>query len=226
MTDEIHTMPIDQLRERVRDAESVLQSARNYLRDVAEAPLTTEGNELSQRLERYFDEIQRLLPGFGSGAGAAEDPEEEELKAALEKATQAHRGERVVEGADEAKTEGGEDDAEGDDEGDDAGENEDEAEGDDADADADEDEWEIDLPKFRAALSNEPLMATLPDETRDVFRKLGLRLVDRLERRELIGRVIEGMGEVVEMLEEHSSELGRALGRALTFERLRTMQRS
>jgi hypothetical protein len=211
MTDEIHTMPIERLRERVRDAEGVLRSARNYLRDVAEAPaLAEEGPTLAEKLGGYFDEINRLLPGFGRGMPAVEDPEEEELKEKLAMATVAARGE----GGGDANA------AEHEHEHEHGHEDEDEDEEDD------EEDWEIDLPKFKEALANETLMATLPEGTREVFRQLGLKLVDRLERRELIGRVVDGMGEIVEMLEEQSSELGRVLAQALTFERLRTMQRS
>ena len=201
-------LTVDQLRERVREAEALLRVARQHARDAHDDPANSA--HASARIQSFCREVEALFPGLNEPSRP--DPELAETMAAL----RAETPESAATDADEedAAAEGDEaDDAAGDEAGD-------EADDDDGEADEDADELDIDYAKLAAAIENETLMAAFPEPGRTAFKRAARYLVEANERHVLFGRVIAGFESLSELAHQGVEDLRRKLALAMTLEGL------
>ena len=207
------SLTVDQLRERVREAEALLRVARQHARDAHDDPANAE--HASARIQSICREVESLFPGLHEPSRP--DPELEETMAAL-------RAETPQAAA--TDLDGEDADAEGDDDADEAGDEADDADG-EADAeDDDAEEWDIDYANLAAAIENETLMAAFPEPGRTAFKRAARYLVEANERHVLFGRVIAGFEGVAELAHEGVEDLRRKLALALTLEDLANKRKS
>jgi hypothetical protein len=204
-------LTVDQLRERVREAEALLRVARQHARDAHDDPANSA--HASARIQSICREVEALFPGLNEPSRP--DPELAETMAAL----RAETPESAATDADEedANAEGDAAGDEADDEADDeAGDDDGEADADDEDAD----ELDIDYAKLAAAIENETLMAAFPEPGRTAFKRAARYLVEANERHVLFGRVIAGFESVSELAHQGVEDLRRKLALAMTLEGL------
>jgi hypothetical protein len=216
------SVPLDELRRRVREAEASLRVAQQYARDAHDDPAAAE--HASRRIQAICREVEALFPGMHEPL--APDPEVQEILASLQ-ATTVPAGQSEVHESDpdEVTNEAGadasafEDDAESEEATDDAGE---ETEGDE-ESDAlgrEADEWDIDYSKLALAVENETLMSRFPEPARTTFKRAAKYLIEANERRELFSRVVRGLEVVSSLAQRNADETRRKLELALTLERL------
>jgi hypothetical protein len=200
-------LTVDQLRERVREAEALLRVARQHARDAHDDPANSA--HASARIQSICREVEALFPGLNEPSRP--DPELAETMAAL----RAETPEGAVTDADEedANAEG---DAASDEADDEASDDDDDGEADDEDAD----ELDIDYAKLAAAIENETLMAAFPEPGRTAFKRAARYLVEANERHVLFGRVIAGFESVSELAHQGVEDLRRKLALAMTLEGL------
>lgn len=208
----LHAIPLADLRERVREAESLLRIARQHARDAKEDATRTEYT--SRRIAAVLQEVDALFPGLGEPQ--PEDPNVARMMAQLlasadtavetdddddgESAAAAAANEQDV-ACGSARDDGDEVDL-------------------DADPDPDPEEWEIDYAQLGRAIENEALMAKLGEPEREAFKGLAQHLIETNERAALLERVSVAIGSVSKMTEAHADELRRQVALALTFEEL------
>jgi hypothetical protein len=89
--------------------------------------------------------------------------------------------------------------------------------GPDSAGDDEDEEWEIDCDKLRAALSDEALMAQVPESERPRFRAMAERLLEVHERGELYARILTGFEELAEVTRVGAEAVQRQLAAMLTF---------
>ena len=195
------SLTVDQLRERVREAEALLRVARQHARDAHDDPERAE--HASARIQSICREVEALFPGLHEPSRP--DPALEGAIAALRAQTPASADAGAVK--EEVTGEAEDADAEG-----------------DADAEADDDdddeEWDIDYAKLAAAIENETLMSAFPEPGRAAFKRAAQYLIEAHERQELFGRVIAGFEGVSELAQQNVEDMGRKLAMALTLEGL------
>ncbi len=243
-------VPIEDLRQRVREAESLLGVARRLARDELHDPASCE--RARDRIVSILREIDGLFPNLNEPP-APLDPAElvapsmrgapEALAAAaaytaaakegapgeIEKAggdVGGHAEEETAEA--EAPGESGDDDrledVEAGDEG--AGEGGDGAEADgEGEGEGEEHGWELDRGKLAAAIENEDLMSKIPEMDREWFRKMARRVIEAHERVELCDRVRKAFDELAGVMREGLDATAKQLAVALTFEQLQAKLR-
>jgi hypothetical protein len=191
---------MEDLRRRVREAESLLGVARGLARDELHDPKTCE--RARDRIVSILREIDTLFPGLNDPPPTL-DPNE----------LVAPSMRKQEEGASEPEPE---DDGLGAEQAPDEEEAAEEKEG--------EDEWELDHRKLAAAIENEKLMAKIPEVDRDWFRRMARRSIEAQERLELCDRVRRAFDELALAMREGLDETSRQLAVALTFEQLKSKQ--
>lgn len=212
-----HTTPIslEELAPRVREVERLAALGCRLARDAALHPEQTAHTHA--RIQSILEEVGTLVPGFGAdlpvnpaqfippsaAARAAAAPPEEAAPQAEEESDEDSEGEVDPSAVDE------EDDDEGDE---------------DEEAEEEEPEWELDPEKLAAALSNEALMAQIPEVDREWFKELARRAIDSHARAVFATRVKDALSELHAAVERCHEETSRKLGLALTFEQLRLEQ--
>jgi len=192
-------LTVDQLRERVREAEALLRVARQHARDAHDDPANAA--HASARIESICREVEALFPGLNEPSRP--DPELEGTMAAL----RAETPESTAADEEDANAEG---DVDADEAGDEADDEDDE----------DADELDIDYAKLAAAIENEALMAAFPEPGRTAFKRAARYLVEANERHVLFGRVIAGFESVSELAHQGVEDLRRKLALAMTLEDL------
>jgi hypothetical protein len=215
------SLPIDELRRRVREAESLLRVAKSHARDGHDNAEAAE--YASRRITSLLGEVDGLFPGLHEPQRP--DPNIERLVAELAAAAEAAGlgNEEVAveeepeededEGEDEAGAEATEASADGSDDG------EVEEDGEDDDDDGDE-EWDVDYAKLAGAIENEQLMSAMPEPARSAFRTIARHLIEANERQQLMQRIADGIGELSALAEKNADEARRKAALALTFEEL------
>jgi hypothetical protein len=218
------SLPIDELRRRVREAESLLRVAKSHARDGHDNAEAAE--YASRRITSLLGEVDGLFPGLHEPQRP--DPNIERLVAELAAAAEA-AGLKNEEAA--AEDEPGEDDDHDDDDesleatADESDEGELEEDGDDdedenAADDDDEQEWDVDYAKLAGAIENEQLMSAMPEPARSAFRTIARHLIEANERQQLMQRIADGIGELSALAEKNADEARRKAALALTFEEL------
>ncbi len=200
------TMPIDELKRRAREAESLFRVARELARDALQDPQQSE--RAKDRICAIVREIEELFPGM-SELGADVDASE------------------LV--APSMRREGGEVEGEGkqEDPQDQEGEEEEEEAEDDEDGvdEEDDEEWDVDPVKLSAAIQNDELMAKIPEVDRAWFKAMAQRVLDARERMGIISRVRAGFEELTQVSQRGLDQVRKQLGVALTLESLGAKKR-
>ncbi len=212
------SLPIDELRRRVREAESLLRVAKSHARDGHDNAEAAE--YASRRITSLLGEVDGLFPGLHEPQRP--DPNIERLVAELAAAAEAAGlgNEEVAveeepeedEDEDEEGAEATEASADGSDDG--------EVEEDGEDDDGDDDEWDVDYAKLAGAIENEQLMSAMPEPARSAFRTIARHLIEANERQQLMQRIADGIGELSALAEKNADEARRKAALALTFEEL------
>jgi hypothetical protein len=197
-------VPIEDLRRRVREAESLLGVARGLAKDELHDPESCE--RARDRIVSILREIDGLFPGLNDPPPSL-DPKELIAPSMRDRAPEAP-AEAADADADEEEEEEGEPEAEG-------GEEEEEEE---------EQEWELDHKKLAAAIENEQLMSKIPEVDREWFKVMARRSIEAQERVELCERVRKAFDELSTAMREGLDETSRQLSVALTFEQLKAKQ--
>jgi hypothetical protein len=203
-------LTVEQLRERVRDAEALLRVARQHARDAHDEPARSD--HASARIQSICREVDALFPGLHEPAPP--DPELQEAIAALHTELPAAEAARTAEqGHAAAEDEAVEDEAGGEEE-------------EDGDEPADEEEeWDIDYAKLASAIENETLMSAFPEPGRSAFKRAAQYLIESHVRQELFGRVIAGFEGVCELTQLNVDDMRKKLAMALTLEELANKRR-
>jgi hypothetical protein len=216
------SLPIDELRRRVREAESLLRVAKSHARDGHDNAEAAE--YASRRITSLLGEVDGLFPGLHEPQRP--DPNIERLVAELAAAAEA-AGLKNEEAA--AEDEPGEDEddesleatADESDEGELEEDGDDDEDEDDADdEEEDEEEWDVDYAKLAGAIENEQLMSAMPEPARSAFRTIARHLIEANERQQLMQRIADGIGELSALAEKNADEARRKAALALTFEEL------
>jgi len=201
---------IEDLRRRVREAESLLGVARGLARDELHNPESCE--RARDRIVSILREIDGLFPGLNDPPPSL-DPKDliapsmrDRPPAEPAEAASAEDEDEEDEEQEEPETLGAEDEAE---------EEEEEEE---------EEEWELDHKKLAAAIENEQLMSKIPEVDREWFKVMALRSIEAQERVELCERVRKAFDELSTAMREGLDETSRQLSVALTFEQLKAKQ--
>jgi hypothetical protein len=185
---------IEDLRGRVREAESLLGIARGLARDELRDPKRCE--RARDRIVSILREIDALFPGL-------QDP-----PPALDPSELIAPSMRRVSSSEVALDNGESDGTD-----DEAGE-----------GDPDEDEWDLDHAKLAAALDNQELMGNIPEIDREWFRRIARRSIEAEERASLCDRVRVAFDELAQAMKAGLQETSRQLSVALTFEQLKARQ--
>lgn len=191
---------IEDLRGRVREAESLLGIARGLARDELHDPKRCE--RARDRIVSILREIDALFPGLNDPPPPL-DPSElvapsMREAASLEGALESGEEEKSSEGDDDESQEGNQDES--------------------------EDEWDLDHAKLAAALDNEDLMGKIPEVDREWFRRMARRSIEAQERVDLCERVRVAFDELAQAMKAGLDETSRQLSVALTFEQLKARQ--
>jgi hypothetical protein len=211
------SLPIDELRRRVREAESLLRVAKSHAReghDNAEA-----AEYASRRITSLLGEVDGLFPGLHEPQRP--DPNIERLVAELAVAAEAAglgNEEAVAEDEREDEDEEGEGEGETTEAAADESDEDDDEDGDDEDDD--DEEWDVDYAKLAGAIENEQLMSAMPEPARSAFRTIARHLIEANERQQLMQRIADGIGELSALAEKNADEARRKAALALTFEEL------
>jgi hypothetical protein len=195
------SLPIDDLRRRVREAESLLGVARGLAKGELHDPATCE--RARDRIVSILREIDSLFPGLNDPPPSL-DPSE-----LVAPSMRGRSGTPANGGAKEEEQEGGEgqSDVKTDDEGE------------------EEEEWELDPKKLAAAIENDQLMSKIPEVDRDWFRRMARRTIEAEERFELCDRVRRAFDDLAQEMREGLDETSRQLALVLTLEQLKSKQR-
>jgi hypothetical protein len=211
---------LEDLRLRVREAESLLGVARGLAKDELHDPEKCE--RARDRIISILREIDTLFPGLNDPPPSL-DPAEL-VAPSMRKTREAEtREEKEGERVEEIETieEGEESHA--------AEENVEEEEVEEEEVEEEEveeeEEWDLDHKKLAAAIENEQLMSKIPEVDRDWFKRLARRSIEAQERVELCDRVRRAFDELAQAMREGLDETTRQLSVALTFENLKAKQR-
>jgi hypothetical protein len=207
---------IEDLRRRVREAESLLGVARGLARDELHNPESCE--RARDRIVSILREIDGLFPGLNDPPPSM-DPKDL-VAPSMRDRPQAEEGEEEEEqgeeeGQEEAEGEEGGEAGAADGEGEEEGEEEEEEE---------EEEWELDHRKLAAAIENEQLMSKIPEVDREWFKVMARRSIEAQERVELCERVRKAFDDLSVAMRAGLDETSRQLSVALTFEQLKAKQ--
>jgi hypothetical protein len=206
------SVPLHELRRRVREAEASLRVAQQYARDAHEDPAQAE--HASRRIQAICREVEELFPGMHEPF--APDPEVQDIIASLHAATPPAPSGAGHDPGPAAVVEGT----------DDKGERAEPEDGEDSEEDATTDEWDIDYAKLAVAVENEELMSRFPEPARTTFKRAAKYLIEANERRELFSRVVRGLEEVSSLAQRNADETRRKLELALTLERLASQRKA
>jgi hypothetical protein len=200
------SMSLDEMRRRVREAETLLRVAAQHARDAHDDPANNE--HANARIQSICHEVEELFPGMHEPAGPDREVEEAlaGLRAAASQADDAGEGD-ATESA--AEVDDSEDEGEGE-----------EADEEDGEEDAEEREWHIDYAKLGAAIENEELMSRFPEPARTAFKRAARYLVESHERQELFSRVISAFEALSHLTAQNVEETRRKLAMAMTLEEL------
>jgi hypothetical protein len=191
---------IEDLRGRVREAESLLGVARGLASDELHDPLRCE--RARDRIVSILREIDALFPGLNDPPPAI-DPTEFVAPSMRERSfRETGLDDERSEASGEASQEEVEDEAKD-----------------------EEEEWDLDHEKLAAALDNAKLMEKIPEVDRDWFRRMALRSLEARERVLLCERVRLAFDELARAMKAGLDETSRQLSVALTFEQLKARQR-
>jgi hypothetical protein len=202
-------VPIEDLRRRVREAESLLGVARGLARDELHNPESCE--RARDRIVSILREIDGLFPGLNDPPPSI-DPREL-VAPSMRDQPHAEGEEQGEEEEEEVGGEGGSENGTGEEVG---GEEDGEAEA--------EEEWELDHRKLAAAIENEQLMSKIPEVDREWFKVMARRSIEAQERVELCERVRKAFDDLSVAMRAGLDETSRQLSVALTFEQLKTKQ--
>jgi hypothetical protein len=209
-------VPIEDLRQRVREAEALLGVARGLAKDELHDPASCE--RARDRIMSILREIDLLIPGLGDPPPPI-DPIELVAPSMRNQPAQPGPGDDEEERDDEDG-----DDEEEEDEDEEQEEEHLEDSGGDEDAsveERDEEVWSFDRHKLAAALESDFLMSKIPEMDREWFKRLARRTIEAQERLELCDRVKRAFDELGEAMREGLNEASRQLSVALTFQQLR-----
>jgi hypothetical protein len=195
------SVPLDDLRRRVREAESLLGVARGLAKGELNDPATCE--RARDRIVSILREIDSLFPGLNDGPPSLDPSELVAPSMRGRPGTPADAG-----GAKEEEPEG-----------------EEERSVANTDGEREEEEWELDPKKLAAAIENDQLMSKIPEVDRDWFRRMARRTIEAQERFELCDRVRRGFDDLAQEMREGLDETSRQLALALTLEQLKSKQR-
>jgi len=217
---------MDDLRRRVREAESLLGVARGLARNELHDPDTCE--RARDRIVSILREIDSLFPGLNDPPPSM-DPSELVAPSMRKSAEATAPAEESDEGEPREEAEGDSNTGgiplgppgeaaglaaeESGDEGDEP-----------RDEDTQEEEWELDHQKLAAAIENEQLMSKIPEVDRAWFKQMARRSIEAQERVELCDRVRVAFDELSKTMREGLDETSRQLSVALTFEQLKSRQ--
>jgi hypothetical protein len=201
---------LEDLRHRVREAESLLGVARGLARDDLHDPAKCE--RARDRIISILREIDTLFPGLNDPPPSL-DPAELVAPSMRKSAEEAKERQGDEEGGGEEAAE--EEEVEGE-----PGEQEEEEV-----EEEEEEEWDLDHAKLAAAIENEQLMSKIPEVDRDWFKRMARRTIEAQERVELCDRVRRAFDELAQAMRQGLDETSRQLSVALTFEQLRAKQR-
>lgn len=227
----IRTMPIEELRARVAEAEKLLRLAKQLAQYELLDPAKTE--HAKDRIASICNEVHALFPGSAPSHSSSADQDLGGLDDGLyedcdddgEAPDDCEGDARGNDAAATSNIEGAEDDegaapeAEGEDEGRDEGESSE-------DGEDDEDEWTIDYGRLRVAIQDPVLMAQFPDEERAQFKAMAEELIDAYDRQQLYSRVTAGFLELHRTTRAGAEAMRRRLALTLTFEGLRAKYRA
>jgi hypothetical protein len=207
------SLPIDELRRRVREAESLLRVAKSHAREGHDNPDAAE--YAGRRITSLLGEVDGLFPGLHEPQRPDANIERlvAELAVAAEAAGLGNEEAAAEEEPEEDEDESAEATADESDDG------EVEADGDDEEDDEDE-EWDVDYAKLAGAIENEQLMSAMPEPARSAFRTIARHLIEANERQQLMQRIADGIGELSALAEKNADEARRKAALALTFEEL------
>jgi hypothetical protein len=212
---------MDDLRRRVREAESLLGVARGLARDDLHDPAKCE--RARDRIVSILREIDGLFPGLNDPPPSIDpiDMVAPSMRKSAEETAPAREQPDEEEGEGEGEEEG---EGEGEEEG--GGEEEEQhEEGEEGEETEDEEEWDLDHAKLAAAIENEQLMSKIPEVDRDWFKRMARRSIEAQERVELCDRVRRAFDELAQAMRQGLDETSRQLSVALTFEQLKAKQR-
>jgi len=215
------TLPMDELRRRVRECEALLGVARGLARDEMRDPARCE--RARDRIVGIMREVDALFPGLTEPPSLLNEAElvaPSMRPASLPSPVRSSgrsTGDSTGGPTAEPRPDSNRTEAEAlDDCGQDAG-NEDDEEG--------EGEWDVDLHKLGAAVQNEALMSNIPEVDRAWFKAMAEKLIEADERAKLRARVSRAFLELSETMKKGVEDAGRQLAVALTFEGLKAKQR-
>jgi hypothetical protein len=189
-------VPLEDLRRRVREAESLIGVARGLARDELKDPERCE--HARDRILSILKEIDALVPGLRDPILPV-DP--------LERVAPSMRGQVEAEPAEPSEAEIDEDDEP--------------THFDDRPVGELIAEWGFDLTKLAAAIENEAFMSMIPEVDREWFKTTARRSIEAKERIDLCDRVRRGFDDLAQTMRQGLSETSRQLCVALTFEQLK-----
>ncbi len=197
---------IEDLRDRVREAESLLGVARGLALDELHDPQRCE--RARDRIVTILREIDALFPGLNDPPPAL-DPSE--FVAPSMRESSPVEADPDGELADDGRAAPEEDGNPDQDEADEEEEEEEEKE-----------EWDLDHEKLAAALEDHELMQKIPEVDRDWFRRMARRSIEAKERFELCERVRLAFDDLAKAMKAGLDETSRQLAVTMTFEQLKT----
>jgi hypothetical protein len=187
------SLSTDEIRRRVREAETLLRVATQHARDAREDP--SKSQHASARIQTICREVEELFPGMHEPAGP--DADIQAAMAQLQIAAPPGEDASVDAGA-----------GDGADAGEDAGEA------------GPAEQWDVDYVKLGAAIENEELMSQFPEPARSAFKRAARYLVDSHERQELFSRVVDAFERLSELTAQNVEETHRKVSMAMTLEEL------
>ena len=212
---------IEDLRHRVREAESLLGVARSLAHDELHDPKRCE--RARDRIVSILREIDGLFPGLNDPPPIIDPIELVAPSMRNSSSSAAVSGEIAASGQGRETGDDPETALEDESVKDGVEINAREEEADEQAADTEE-EWELDHEKLAAALANEHLMAKIPEVDREWFRQMARRSIEAQERVELCERVRIAFDELAYAMKVGLEETSRQLSLALTFEQLKARQ--